>query len=320
VTTIKSMITGAYSRSEALVNATRDYDRGRIEPIELEQYYKDDLRQLITCQEHNNIDYISDGLLTWQDDFRPFVEACSGIESGPLTRYFNTNTFYRRPVFKDNQALTLDALADHYFTDKKVRADIITVPGIASLIEMSQSTADSLDSAITMLKKAINELAHEDCKLILVKEPWLAYNSDNVSTVMLAGYCAAIQQIVEYAKAINSTLQVGLHLPFGNAAPLLDKIMQLPLDCIGIDFFETAADDVNAFNWHNKVLIAGCINGRNSLIEDPEVTSEFVKNLAAKLEPSEIFISNSVDLRFVPEAIARQKVKVMGDVKALCKA
>ena len=52
----------------------------------------------LDAQREAGLDYLSDGLLNWQDIFRPFDEAARGLEPGPLTRFLNTNTFYRRTL------------------------------------------------------------------------------------------------------------------------------------------------------------------------------------------------------------------------------
>ena len=36
-------------------------------------------------------------MLAWQDLFRPLVDASEGLEAGGLTRFLDTNTFFRAP-------------------------------------------------------------------------------------------------------------------------------------------------------------------------------------------------------------------------------
>ena len=36
-------------------------------------------------------------MLRWQDLFRPLLEASEGLDPGALTRFLDTNTFYRAP-------------------------------------------------------------------------------------------------------------------------------------------------------------------------------------------------------------------------------
>jgi 5-methyltetrahydropteroyltriglutamate--homocysteine methyltransferase len=101
------MLTGIYPRWEVLVAATRDYHRGRIPHEELERHFERDYAQLIALQRDVGFGSYSDGLLNWQDLFRPFAEIIEHWESGPLVRYFDNNTFYRQP--RITGALKIDA-------------------------------------------------------------------------------------------------------------------------------------------------------------------------------------------------------------------
>src|ERR671931_2822078 len=80
---LQAFAPGIYPRSEALVQATRDVDR--------------DLAELVSAQQAAGVDLLADGMLRWQDHFRPLLEAADGLETGALTRFLDTNTFYRAP-------------------------------------------------------------------------------------------------------------------------------------------------------------------------------------------------------------------------------
>ena len=88
---------GLYARSEALVQATRDLDRGRTTPEAVDEQVERDLAELVSVQQAAGLDLLADGMLRWQDVFRPLVEAADGLETGALTRFLDTNTFYRAP-------------------------------------------------------------------------------------------------------------------------------------------------------------------------------------------------------------------------------
>src|SRR5215211_703199 len=89
---IRAYAPGIYARSEKLVQATRDLDRGRTTEEAAEEQRLADLRAFIEAQREAGLDYFSDGLLNWQDIFRPFDEsAAEGLHPGALTRFLNTN-------------------------------------------------------------------------------------------------------------------------------------------------------------------------------------------------------------------------------------
>src|SRR5206468_6848563 len=97
VADLQAFAPGIYPRSEALVQATRDLDRGRTTEEAVDEQVERDLAELVSVQQHAGFDLLADGMLRWQDLFRPLLEASDGLETGALTRFLDTNTFYRAP-------------------------------------------------------------------------------------------------------------------------------------------------------------------------------------------------------------------------------
>ena len=92
---LKAFAPGIYPRSGALVQATRDLDRGRTSQEQVDEQAERDFRELVAVQRAAGLDLLSDGLLGWQDLFRPLAEVADGLDTRPLTRFLDTNTFYR---------------------------------------------------------------------------------------------------------------------------------------------------------------------------------------------------------------------------------
>src|SRR2546425_572725 len=86
---------GIFPRSEQLVQATRDLDRGRTSQEAVDEQVERDLAELVSVQQQAGLNLLTDGMLRWQDLFRPLLEASEGLETGALTRFLDTNTFYR---------------------------------------------------------------------------------------------------------------------------------------------------------------------------------------------------------------------------------
>src|ERR671912_2996367 len=112
---IKAYAPGIYARSEELVQATRDLDRGRTAEEAVEEQRLADVRAFVEIQREAGLDYFSDGLLNWQDIFRPFDERAEGLRPGPLTRFLNTNTFYRAPAVEAEKPKLVQPLSEPFF-------------------------------------------------------------------------------------------------------------------------------------------------------------------------------------------------------------
>src|SRR5215218_9005186 len=92
---LKAYSPGIYPRSDALVQATRDLDRGRVTQAAVDEQLGRDFRELVAVQEQAGLALLSDGMLAWQDLFRPLAVRTEGLDARPLTRFLDTNTFYR---------------------------------------------------------------------------------------------------------------------------------------------------------------------------------------------------------------------------------
>jgi 5-methyltetrahydropteroyltriglutamate--homocysteine methyltransferase len=85
---------------------------------------------------------------------------------------------------------------------------------------------------------------------------------------------------------------------------------------IGVDFYAT---DLEALpRPFPKTLLAGVVDARNSLLEEPEEIAGFGRNLLEELE-GELHLVPNGDLQFVPEKIARQKVLRLGEAARVLK-
>src|SRR5438309_10192306 len=88
---------GIYPRSEDVVAATRGLERGRVSQDDVEAAFAADRDEFVAIQREAGLDYLSDGLLRWQDLFRPLVEATTGLDARTLVRWFDNNQFFRAP-------------------------------------------------------------------------------------------------------------------------------------------------------------------------------------------------------------------------------
>jgi len=115
-----------------------------------------------------------------------------------------------------------------------------------------------------------------------------------------------------YKQKLNAKL--ALHLYFGDAAPILNELAKEKVaDIIGIDFYKTNLADIPGNLPYD--ILAGVFDGRNSLLEKKSVLKKFINQVIKKLHPETIYISNNSDLELLPEPVAKEKIKIMGELK-----
>jgi 5-methyltetrahydropteroyltriglutamate--homocysteine methyltransferase len=292
---VKAFAPGIYPRSEALVQATRDLDRGRISADEAERQLAVDRAALVAVQEEAGLDLLSDGMLNWQDLFRPLVELSEGLEPGPLTRFLDTNTFYRAPRANGSPHLLPPPGEDLAAPLSGPR--LVTLPSPfafahAAGLDPRQVAEEVLAPALAML----------EAELVVLSEPFLARERDPDVTAL-----------GEALDALSGRLSLVLQLTFGDAGPLLDRLAGLPVDGIGVDFYLTSLDAIPT--GFSKLLLAGVVDARSSAVEDPRTVGEFAGRLRARTG-GEIALVPNGDLQFVAEPVARRKLAVLGEAKA----
>jgi 5-methyltetrahydropteroyltriglutamate--homocysteine methyltransferase len=303
---IKAYVPGIYARSEELVQATRDLDRGRTTTAAVEERRVADLRTFLDVQRGAGINYLSDGLLNWQDIFRPFDEAARGLEPGPLTRFLNTNTFYRAPVVTNGTPQLIEPLGEPYFCigDLPRNGWVATLPSPHALAASAAGDLTPRAIAEGVLGPQIRWLEQNGCAMVVLQE------------TALFGGRIDIYPLNDALDALQSPLPLALQLPFGDSGDVLGELVELDVAMIGVDFYAT---DLEALpRPFPKTLLAGVVDARNSLLEEPEEVARFGRALLRELD-GELHLVPNGDLQFVPEKIARQKVLRLGEAAEVLK-
>ena len=284
---------GIYPRSEELVQATRDLDRGRTTPEAVDAQVERDLEELVSVQQAAGLDLLTDGMLRWQDLFRPLVEGADGLETGALTRFLDTNTFYRAPEATSAEP-RLTAPLDKRYVAPVPGPRLVTLPSPSALARGTDVSPRAMAEGV--LKPAIEGL---EADLVVLAEPFLAREPD-----------PDVEVLSEALEALPG--RIALQCTFANAQTILERgLAELPVEGIGIDFFATPSDALPA--GFDKLLLAGVLDARNSVLEDPHEIATF----AASLEVERIALVPNGDLQFVAEPLAREKLARLGQAKEL---
>jgi 5-methyltetrahydropteroyltriglutamate--homocysteine methyltransferase len=303
---IKAHTPGIYARSEELVQETRDLERGRTTEEAVQEQREADLRSFLDAQREAGLDYLSDGLLDWQDIFRPFDEAALGLEPGPLTRFLNTNTFYRAPAVTGEAPRLVEPLGEPYFriADLPGGSWVATLPSPHALAVSAAGELEPWTVAEGVLGPQIRWLAENGCAMVVLQET--AHFGGGID----------IYPLSDALDALQSPLPVALQFPFGDPGDFMGELVELDVEAIGVDFYAT---DLEALpRPFPKTLLAGVVDARNSLLEEPEEMAKFGRQLLEELDGDLHLVPNG-DLQFVPEKIARQKVLRLGEAARLLK-
>jgi 5-methyltetrahydropteroyltriglutamate--homocysteine methyltransferase len=297
VASLKAYTPGIYPRSEALVQATRDLDRGRTTAEEVERQRQADAQALVAGQEEAGLEPITDGLLGWQDLFRPLAERSEGLSARPLTRFLDTNTFYRALLVDGEPRLREPIPAPALPAGRW----LATLPAPFALAHAARGAASPQTFAAGVLAPQIEADAQAGCALVVLVDPFLAREDP-------------VEEAIASLRELPEGLPLALHLPFADAAGVLDALADAPVAAVGIDFYATSLEAVP--DGYPKELAAGVVDVRSSALEDPDELAAFAETLLER-GPAGVALTTNGDLQFVPDPVAREKVVRLGRARAL---
>jgi len=286
-------IPGIYPRSEELIQATRDLDRGRTTVAAVDAQVDRDLEELVAVQQQAGVGLLADGMLRWQDLFRPLVQSAEGLEPGALTRFLDTNTFYRAPKAAGPEAPSLRKPLDEHYVAQLPGPRLVTLP---SPFAFARGTGVSQQAiAEGVLAPALATL---DADLVVLSEPFLAREQ-----------APDLDALAEALDRLAGGPPLALQLTFGDAGSLLPRLAGLPVQGIGVDFHATRLEQVP--EGFDKLLLAGVVDARSSLVEDAEDLAGFAAGLGERVGGDVALVPNG-DLQYVSEPIAREKIARLG--------
>ena len=287
------------------MSATRDLERGRTTHEAVDAVFGADRDAFVSLQRAAGLQYFSDGLLHWQDLFRPLVGGTDGLDADGLARWFDNNSFYRTPVASGRPALSQEP---EVFAD----VDALPAPRVATLPSpyLFARAARGLgigEAAEAILRPAAEALVALGCALIHLEDPWIGFHG-----IDRAEWASLEEALGVLTEALAAT--VVFHVFYGDAGPFLDRLRRLPVAAVGVDLVET---DESAITPHWETgLLAGCLSGRTTVVEDLDATAELVTRVAERAGPPRLFLSSASELELLPQPVAAEKVRRLGALSA----
>jgi 5-methyltetrahydropteroyltriglutamate--homocysteine methyltransferase len=307
---LPAQLTGIFARSPDLIKKSRDYDRGRCSEAELEEQRKKDTDAIIGLQ--RDFESVTDGSLRWQDLLRPLT-GVAGAAVGSLTRFFETNTFYRQPFIDGNPIFNPEEFDRFFYWELLPVNSKAILPGPVSLAFMSDyyesQGAAALKAAAQVLNRWAKHLETKGVKSIQFSEPFLGYWGARGRFVQVAETQEAYRILTG-----NLKVETSVHLPFGDFARLT-HFLELPVSAIGIDFIATPREGLQIET--GKKIGIGIIDAQNSLLEEPGAVVDFARAVIERLTLQEFYLCPNCDLDFLPYAIAKKKVEILTEASRL---
>lgn len=291
-------------------------DRGEISEEDLANVADEVTAEVIQEQIGTGLDLIADGQIRWDDGQTYMARGMDGFHINGLTRYFDTNTYYRQPIAEKKILWKHPATVTgyQYATGRSSKPVKAIVTGPYTMAGLSQSGCYSnLRSLAIDLAKALNQeaLALQDAgaQLIQFDEPLIVRNKQDI------GLLQEVSELV--TKGLN--VKVAVYTWFGDISGIEKDFFQLPFNVIGLDFIMGHGNykALSAFP-KEKELAAGIVDARNTRMESVDQLVESLITISGLVPVDRLYVNPTAGLEYLPRPTARAKLVRM--VEASVKA
>jgi 5-methyltetrahydropteroyltriglutamate--homocysteine methyltransferase len=339
--------TGSYPRIgdspelQALRRTIAGLDRGERSHADLLDVQNEVTRHVIAEQVKAGLDVVTDGLIRWYDPISHLAGKLDNIQIKGLVRFFDTDTYFRQPIFVGAPIKRGHLVAGEYGFARNALGylptpqgkagklsvkPVLTGPYTLGKLSLGEKSENGSAGTFTDLEKRVQAyaeilaselepLSQAGAELVQIDEPAaIKYPNDwKIFEASLAPLAEACDKILKSGRK----LELALYVYFHDCAPLYEKLLALPVDVVGLDFtYSPQLVDIVASKGSPKPLGLGLIDGRNTRLEDPAQIARQVERMLPKIKGERAFLGPSSGLEYLPCDQAFAKLELLSKVRA----
>lgn len=295
-----------------LRQAINDAEKNKISAEELEEIYQKTIIRTIDDQISSGVDIVTDGQIRWLELTYPMATSLISVHPGGLRRFYNNNTYYRRPQITGLISRNTDIATTEYrfaaaHSERPVKAVLC---GPMTFCDLSDNyyykSFDKLAEAVAdVLAEEVMSLIDAGCTYIQFDEPSLPLYPKKMELAAKL-----------YARIFaGARIEHGLFIYFNSIAPISRTLFNLPVTFFGLDLVSHPADiDLLGQFPADKSLIAGLFDGRNIMLENEKSIRSAIDRIADAVSGDRLLLSPSCGLEFLPQKYAVAKMSRMCEV------
>ncbi len=309
-------------------------DRGDRTAADLAEAENDMTRRAIAEQVDAGIELLTDGQVRWYDPVSHLAGKLEGVNINGLLRFFDTNFYFRQPVLTARPLRARPLLTDEYKFARNVlgalpascdRAGklamkaVLTGPYTLAKFSLVESGAmGSLDARAQAYAEAlaaeIRALIEAGAEFIQIDEPAIVKYPNDWEV-----FTRALLKVIEprqEATQLGNKLTLALYVYFNDPTPLYEKLVQLPVDVVGLDFtYNPRLVEVVAKEGSPIALGLGLVDARNTKLENPDELGRQVERMLPGIRGSTCYLGPSSGLEYLPRDRAFAKLTLLEKVR-----
>lgn len=311
---MQATVVGSYPRvsgapeGQRLRRAFARWERREVSDGELRAAQVGVIEEVVREQVAAGVDLVTDGHVTWYDPVSEFAAKLDGFEIGALERYFDTNTYYRRPKAVGPVRWRGAMTVEDFRTAKAAAGSTavkaaITGPYTLAALSANGASDDLVMQLAESLGHEVEALAASGATHIQIDEPAFAGRRDFPKSY---GHIAGL--LLKRKEAARTAIFIA----FGGVGPILEDLLMLPFDVVGLDLVQ-GASTLEALRKADvdKGIGFGLVDARNTKLEDPATLAETVRSFADRVPLDRSYLCPSNGLEFLPRTRAREKLGVL---------
>ena len=293
---------GIAARSERYMRDHWGAAKGFVTPAALLESARREEADWVAVQREAALDIVAPALVRWEDLLRPLAAP------GQLTRYFETNTFFRQPNVTEALPAADPKAWFEAFAIPKGTPWVLTLPSPWDFAARAKddrpkaTVAQLAKEAGTVLRPVVDAAVTQGAAVVRFHDPSIAYPRAARDTAAFAEGLAA-------AAGPHKALCT-LHITNGDPFAHADALHANPLGGLSIEDPGRAPPPGSRLPNATKLTVAA-VRGEESLVEDPKAAAAAAQAFAGRLGLGLHAVTNGWDLDHVPHAIAVRKVQAL---------
>jgi 5-methyltetrahydropteroyltriglutamate--homocysteine methyltransferase len=296
---------GAYSTT--LIGAITKWQRKELSDAQLEATYRGITKAVIHEQEQAGLDLLTDGQIRWEDLVTPVAKRLDGFEIEGLARWFDNNTYYRRPILRSKPVRKRPLVVDEYrFAKGCTRRPVKAVlPGPYTFASMSEDRYFKAQRPFVLamaeiLNQEARALAEAGAPLVQFDEPAVGFGKPNMKL--------AVEALNVATRGLD--VETAVYTYFGSLDGALEPLLRAKVDLVGID----VVSDPRALGALKKVKMTrrlglGCLDARNTKLESVAELHALFDVVRKVVPQDQLYINPNCGLEFLPFEQASEKLK-----------